>query len=391
MRDMRTVSNISSLSSLSSASSARAPDEVPAAPAAPPLRRANSLPLLRPQDARGARLDQPAALPMPQMQRTLLAQIQAGAATSAQDRPAPSSDPASERQLLHRKLLAKATSNALRFAESLSDRGAPPGIYAMRGNTAVGKTRFVHSAMPVVGQALHSADGACVNPDLFKPPLRAQGASQLSSRQVHAESCVLADALEARLRDMKTADGAPASMLIDKRLAYDGEIGRYSAMAQQTGRKMVLCDVDADLEQSLAGVLERPPGGADPLPPFLVVGAGFSAVRSQRLAVIDRFIAQPALGSYQLHGTAPDGQKIKVASVEQGILTIHAPELYAQVTAAPSQRVGQISRQVIDEARIAELTSTLGAERRPVAAAALRPYLGMSWQQALDLHSTLAA
>lgn len=322
---------------------------------------------------------------MPQMQRALLAQMHQIATGEVPGK-------SSERQrALHLRLLDEATDQALKFAEAASARDAAPGIYAMRGNTAVGKSRFSTTAMPALGDALAAAGGGCVNPDLFKVPLRAHAHVPLTSLQVHAESCGLADALEARLRDMKTADGAPASMLIDKRLSYNGEIGRYSALAQQTGRKLTLCDIDTDLEKSLVGVLERSPGGADPLPPFLVVGAGFSAARSQRLAVIDRFLADPGLGCYQLHGTAPNGDKIQLASVEHGVLTIHDRELYAAVTSAPGDAVARISEQVIDAGRIAELTGALGPQHQPVAAAALQPYLGMSWQQALDTHSQLAS
>jgi hypothetical protein len=101
--------------------------------------------------------------------------------------------------------------------------------------------------------------------------------------------------MTAELRDMKTSDGRVASMLIDKRLASAGEVGTYAELARSTGRKFVLFEVDAPLEASLAGVLERAPGGVDPLPPFNIVADGFRSIHSDRGAVIEMFMGPPGV------------------------------------------------------------------------------------------------
>jgi hypothetical protein len=196
--------------------------------------------------------------------------------------------------------------------------GSEPAIYALRGNTAVGKTRMVTSQIPALRAALDKSSDGIVNPDQFKPPLRSNGNQSLNSAQVHAESCVLADRLEDELKSMKTADGAAASFLVDKRLARASESAHYALMASSTSRKLVLCDIDAPLENSLVGVLERDTKGADPIPPYQIVSDGFSAVRTDRGAVIDQSINNPQLGTYQLYSTYSLGKKsnLQVSSME---------------------------------------------------------------------------
>lgn len=292
-----------------------------------------------------------------------------------------------ERRALHNKLIADAIPKALKFAEAVRESGEEPAIYALRGNTAVGKTRMAATAIPVLASALNKSGGGSVNPDVFKPPLRLKEGGKLTSTQVHVESHVLSDRLEAQLRPLKTAGNAPASILVDKRLARTGEIEHYAGMARETGRKIVLCDIDAPLEKSLVGVLERHPDDNDPLPPYHAVGNGFSAVRANRAAVIDKFIADPSLGSYQLYGTSPDGRKIKVASVEHGELVIDHPELYAELTMAPGDLPARLSENIIDGPLIAALTKDLDSERAESARSALAAYSGMTWRQALDAHS----
>jgi hypothetical protein len=57
-------------------------------------------------------------------------------------------------------------------------------------------------------------------------------------------------------------------------------------------------------------VLERVPGGADPIPPFLEIVKGFNGVRGDRKAVIQFFEANPQAGKYELFATLPNGSKI---------------------------------------------------------------------------------
>lgn len=294
-----------------------------------------------------------------------------------------------ERQVLHERLLDNATTGALKFAEAVEQARQPPTLFALRGNTAAGKTSMAAKAHPVVADALKaSGSEGVINPDTFKRPLRENsGPARLSTEHVHEESSVLALKLEEALKPMKTQSGSPASVLVDRRLAQTGTVDRYLTMAEQTGRKVELCDIDAPLERSLAGVLMRKPEGDDPVPPYRVVAGGFTGVRGNRLDVIDKLLAKPELGNYQLFGTAENGSKVKVASVDRGELSIHEPRLYEQITAPESASVHHIGEQVIDARLIDRMASGVDDPERAVGLrAALQRYEGMTWAQAVDAH-----
>jgi hypothetical protein len=295
-----------------------------------------------------------------------------------------------ERRQLHDKLIDDSVKKASVFAEAIERSGREPTLFALRGNTASGKTRMANSAVPVLADAIKQSEGGCINPDLFKVRLgKVPGQPELTSSEVHAESCVLADRLERELADCRTESGKPASMLVDKRLGGAHEVASYIKLAEETGRKIELCDIDAPLQSSLLGVLQRPPGGDDPRPPYAAVSAGFSAIRSNRLDVIDKFLAKPQLGTYHLYGTSATGAKIPVATVATGELTIHDPEKYAEIMNPANSSPGDIGDQRIDDETIEQLTQGMPASLKENARDALQEYRGMSWSEALQAHSTL--
>jgi hypothetical protein len=302
-------------------------------------------------------------------------------------------DPAhwnAERQALHTQLLAKARADAQKFADAAES--GEPTLYAMRGNTAAGKTRAVSGSVPELSGAMAKTKDApyrAVNPDAFKPDLMAATPGGATSTQVHAESSILATRHEKQLMDLKTSDGKEAgSILIDKRLANVADVQHYAKMAKDSGRKFVLYDVDAPLEVSLAGVLERQPGGADPLPPFEIVASGFRAVRENRGPVIDLFLDGKIDGEYQLFATKPNGERVPIASVKNQSLSVLDPQLYSEVTAHPGNAHRVLATKRITEESIQQLTAGLDAARAIKVGNILRRYLGWTWQAALDAHST---
>ncbi len=296
-----------------------------------------------------------------------------------------------DRRQLHDRLIGESKAVAHNFAEAIERGGHPPTLFALRGNTATGKTRMAKQTIPVLAKALKESDAGCINPDIFKRALaEIPGKVKLSSAQVHAESCVLADRLETELRPLKTASGATASMLIDKRLSGAHEIDAYIKLAEETGRKVELCDIDAPLEQSLMGVLQRKPDGDAPRPPYVAVANGFSAIRGNRLDVIDKFVSKPNLGSYHLFGTDEGGSKVTVASVVNGELTIHDPQIYERITDLQGGTAYDVGDQVISPELIDRLTKGIDDPARATdARAALERYAGMTWSAALATHSSL--
>jgi hypothetical protein len=134
-------------------------------------------------------------------------------------------------------------------------------------------------------------------------------------------------------------------------------------------------------------VLERVPGGADPLPPFTVVADGFMAVRSNRKGVIEMFTADPAFGDYVLYGTTSSGQRVEIATITGGKLTIKNDELYALAISKDASAKDVFAKTRITASAIDEMIQDLPADRAAKIGPILRKYEGWTWKAALDAHS----
>ena len=289
----------------------------------------------------------------------------------------------SERAALHDRLIENAKAQARAFADKFV--GKEPTLFAMRGNTAAGKTRAVSANVAELAEPMAQTKDLphrAINPDNFKADL-IKATPGATSTDVHSESSMLAGRLESEMLGMRTADKKPASMLIDKRLVGVDDVRAYANMAKATGRRFVLFDVDAPLEQSLVGVLERVPGGSDPLPPFDVIDGGFAAARRNRAAVIEIF-NDPTVGSYHLYGTTPDGQRVESVSIAGGVQTVKNRQLR---DLAIGQATESLATTRITSRSIAEFTGSLSPERAPKIRAVLERYEGWTWKSALDAHS----
>lgn len=293
-----------------------------------------------------------------------------------------------ERRALHEQLLAEAKAEAQRFADVQAEQGGPPTIYAMRGNTAVGKSRAAKNDIGELQNAVKATgDMRSVNPDNFKVRLMTAGGRSFTSAQVHSESSMLASRLESDLQGVRTSDGRVGSIMIDKRLATVEDVRHYAQMAKRTGRRLSLYDVDAPLEVSLAGVLERAPGGPDPLPEYNVVGDGFDAVRANRRAVMKVFQNDPALGTYELYVTRSDGNKVLVVRIANGTTDILDADLLAEALADPGEAVVMAAQRVITDKLIDDVVRDLPVERATIVRRTLQRHRGQTWKEALDRHS----
>ncbi|UKE51243.1 hypothetical protein KCU57_02340 [Xanthomonas translucens] len=96
------------------------------------------------------------------------------------------------------------------------------------------------------------------------------------------------------------------------------------------------------------------------------------------------------MGSYRLFGTNEKGEKVMVASVADGELSIHDPQLYESITAPEDFNSGDKGEQVIDTALIDRLSNSIDDPKRATdARAALEKCKGMTWSNALAAHSSL--
>ena len=96
---------------------------------------------------------------------------------------------APERRSLHDRLVEQALVDARKFTEAV---GGDDTIYAMRGNTAAGKTRAIKGNIPELEAAVEATKDAphrALNPDNFKHDLLAHDSDLgLTHFQVHNES-----------------------------------------------------------------------------------------------------------------------------------------------------------------------------------------------------------
>jgi hypothetical protein len=298
-------------------------------------------------------------------------------------------DPANwtpERAALHQRLVDAALADARVFAESTE----PGQLFAMRGNTGAGKSRATRDvdAMKAGNQAAGELRHRNVNPDNFKVDLAANTDAPVTSSQTHVESSMLARELLQRLAGMTNDAGGPASFVVDKRLGTVRDVAKLADMARNTGRTLKLYDVDAPLELSLVGVLMRAPGGDSPIPPFNVIGAeGLRPARNNREQVMQMFVDNPSLGTYELFGTEPSGTKVPVATVVDGRLTVYNEPMLQRLTADPAARIAEIKRTVIDESFIDEFTDPLPGDFAAGVRKALTPHLGRTFEEAIEVHS----
>ncbi|WP_444902975.1 zeta toxin family protein [Microbulbifer sp. CnH-101-E] len=261
-----------------------------------------------------------------------------------------------------------------------------PTIFAMRGNSGSGKSRFVNSGGVEGVESMN--DIAVINPDEFKKLLIDNTKFPVTYDQVHAENSMLAKRVQAELLKQKDVLGKPVSFMVDKRLGDVEDIQKLVDAAQNTGRKLNVSDMDAPLEISLIGVLMRKPGGEDPIVPFQVVGeTGFKPARENREKTIKFFEDNPELGVYELYGTSHSGDKKLVARVEQGELDILDQSEYVKLTSDPTFEMNELKHTEVDDAEIARITDPLpdGAWKEDVVST-LSKYKGRTWGKAIEEH-----
>ena len=299
-------------------------------------------------------------------------------------------DPAAwlaDRAALHVRLGARALADARQFADAVADRA--PFLAAMRGNTAVGKTRAIEGSVPELASVMADVKGRhrASNPDNFKIDL-IEADLGLLSQQVHVESSVLAKRHKQAVLAMKLPDGRPASLLVDQRLLTLKDVQEYAASAARSGRKFVLYDVDASLELSLVGVLLRQKVEDGPIPPYATIARGFQDAHNNRRGIQD-WMSVPGRGDYYLFTTKPDGSKELAWSVVGGRKKVVNSEARdAAETEVTDAALGRYELQVIDEALVDRLTAPLTPAFAAVVRDRLRDpaFFGRTWVEAVTSH-----
>ncbi|MFY9227890.1 MAG: zeta toxin family protein [Candidatus Microsaccharimonas sp.] len=182
-----------------------------------------------------------------------------------------------QRQQLHETIVSGALEAAQALSERLKQHNPKPTIYALRGNTASGKTRALAAGNEMFAGILdeEGEPSGALNPDSYKYELR-EGHVDISAGQVHDEGSMLGRRVDRELTNPDT------SMVLDKRNETPEDIADILANAAETDRAVRILDVDAPVETSLVGVLLRQRGGADPNVPFEAIVKGYVGIRASR-------------------------------------------------------------------------------------------------------------
>ncbi|MDP2342418.1 MAG: zeta toxin family protein [Deltaproteobacteria bacterium] len=294
-----------------------------------------------------------------------------------------------ERRELHESLYARSLALATGLNQVIG-AGGKPTVFAMRGNTAVGKTRTLANVDTLKSGAAFLKDNpaASINPDPIKAELVAAEAGKgvkVSSNQVHEEGSAIS------WRLLQAMQKEAMSMIVDRRLGSPNDVSDIIAAAEANGKAVELIDVDAKLAFSVMGVLMRKPGGVDPIVPFSAIAYGFAEVRDGRLKVIERAIESEAVTRYDLFATANDGSKVCVAQKRDGQLEIKDTALFDSCVAPPHDEVERMRTQIVDAAFVDQLTSGLPKPFLDDAKQALLRYAGLTLQAALEAHGKSAA
>lgn len=300
----------------------------------------------------------------------------------------------SERRKLHESVFEEAILKAHALSERLKEKNPKPTIYALRGNTASGKTRALSAGHEMFAGILdgRGEPSGAINPDSYKFALR-EGDPDISAAQVHDEGSMISRRIERQLTD------PDMSVVLDKRNETPGDIEDILANASETERNVRILDVDVPLESSLVGVLMREKGGEDPNVPFDAIIKGFVGIRANRSELIKQVEtgSNTAVDGYMLMAFDPDERRpVVVAVLIDGKVVVDQKrqELYARLFSTPEQAEADaevLGNTVIDDAFIQQHcnssydNSEKGREHAAKVAARLGGFKGKTLRRAVDI------
>ncbi|MBZ4422783.1 XopAJ/AvrRxo1 family type III secretion system effector zeta toxin [Myxococcus sp. RHSTA-1-4] len=296
-----------------------------------------------------------------------------------------------ERRVVQQQLVQSELAKAQALSARLNE---PDVVYALRGNTAAGKTTTV-KRHPTLGPKALDPSGelsGVINPDTIKGRI-VELERGVTSSQAHREGSMLSGQVE---ESVLAQEGS--ALVYDRRFSWPKEIPELlNAIGR---RRLKLIDIDVSLETSAVRVLMRNPGSADPLVPFDPVAQGFLGIRQNRKVLIEgepppgfRGVKNdPRVSDYELYVTNAQGQSVLVASKRNGTWvppqTEAEAELFEQAVRNPASLEAQARAQVIDDAFIQRMTASISDPGyKEAVKKRLLEYRGKTLKDALDAHS----
>jgi len=293
-----------------------------------------------------------------------------------------------ERRALQQQIIDQEFAKALALSARLED--TEPTVYALRGNTAAGKTTITRND-ELFRKALDEKGepSGAINPDTYKTGLKSSdaidGRQTITHKQTHEEGSMIARRISGKIADSES------SMVIDKRMNKAKNIAELISIAEQHGKSVRILDVDVSLETSLIRVLGRKIGSTDPIPPFDAVAEGFEGVRQNRATLIQQVINDPKIKDYVLYVADDSGTSIKAAQKVNGefiILEGQEEAFQRAVSKDTDSTITRMAETVIDDVYIEGILSRTPESIRDKVRISLERYRGKTMKEALDSHAT---
>lgn len=253
-----------------------------------------------------------------------------------------------ERQRDHYKVLVGSTVEMMNMSRRYND--TTPTIYAVRGNTASGKTRACKSD-DQFRKGLYAGEAVgALNPDTVKTDLR-RNLEGITDEQVHMEGSSIASKLTQELKQK----AIKSSLVLDERLAEKKKISELITVSIEKSGDFKLLDLDAPLLVSCCRVLRRNLR-LEPCVPFGPISTGYMAIREHRAEIVEEVKSNASIKAYKLVVSTPDGSAGVAAEKKGGVFTIVNQDLYNVAVVKPTkQEVEAIGNRVIDDNLIAEM------------------------------------
>ncbi len=279
-----------------------------------------------------------------------------------------------KRLSFQRQIISEKFDEALQLSRRIND--TQPATYALRGNTASGKTRSLR-VDPFFKRAvdIHGEVRGAINPDAIKSSL-IQKNSQISHAQVHRESSVVTS----HLVDDIMRQAPMSSVIIDKRLADKQDVYDVISSSEARGTKAHFLDIDVPLEWSCLRVLTRSPQGEDPLVPFDAVAKGYKGIRQNRLDLIEKVQNSERVGMYKLYSKGDliaqkeEGKSLEVFPDQKESFN----QLINQKPEAIDQEINEVANRQLTGAYLEELRVTMPYLK------GIEKYEGMTIRDALN-------
>ncbi len=302
-----------------------------------------------------------------------------------------------ERAELHKHLIDTAVTQAQELNQILP----PNTIFALRGNTAVGKTGISKKPGRIIEAGLSTTTGI-VNPDVYKPELmkrEAGGPLRATHAQAHEESTMIARRVIQQLEQQ-----AGLSFIVDKRLHDATSVVEMADLAKRSRRKLEIIDIDAPLEISLLRILTRQPNDEnDPRVPFDAVILAFEGIRRNRAQTLRLAQEHPSIACYRLFSVQANGDPELIAEVprestdRQLIISPDKINTVEDATRSDTliETIHACRDQRLTDTYIDSVVPQFLDRQRTKIQAMLRTYQrqipGCTLKQALDIHASLLA